>query len=91
MSASHASLAARKLRDGGVYVSIVNSHLAQRKKGVRQIYFDLPGALGGNETRKREGLDQIASLVDAHRIKVFVQVSHVSPSKECEELACVPL
>eukprot|EP01043_Picozoa_sp_COSAG02_P040777 COSAG02_NODE_3325_length_6935_cov_28.660913_4_plen_199_part_00 len=73
--ASHASLAVRKLRNGGVYLSIVNSHLTSRKPGVRQIYFDLPDALGGNETRKRDGLDQIAALVAARRIKVFVQVS----------------
>lgn len=73
--ASHASLAVRKLRNGGVYVSIVNTHLTSRKPGVRQIYFDLPDALGGNETRKREGLDQIAALVAARRIRVFVQVS----------------
>jgi|EP01043_Picozoa_sp_COSAG02_P062248 NADPH:quinone reductase-like Zn-dependent oxidoreductase len=73
--ASHASLAARKLRSGGVYVSIVNTHLASRKPGVRQIYFDLPDALGGNETRKRDGLDQIATLVAARHIRVFVQVS----------------
>jgi NADPH:quinone reductase-like Zn-dependent oxidoreductase len=64
----------RKLRAGGIYLSIVNTHLAAKPKpGVRQMYFELPDTLGGNETRKREALQSIAELIAAGTLRVYVQ------------------
>ena len=69
-----AELAMRKLRPGGVFVGIVSTKLAPTpKRGVKQLYFDLPDALNNNETRKREGLDAVASLIGGGKLRPFVQ------------------
>lgn len=73
-AAATPDLAMRKLRVGGIYLSIVNTHFATKPKpGVKQMYFELPDTLGGNEIRKRQALENIAELIATGALKAYVQ------------------